>query len=261
MDGDSVGLDDSAGKVGVSHSDGTRRCAPHARHPHRIPGDIGSSPAIRWGCRPSRAFANPRSAPPPEHIGRQAEQGGLASGLIGETQAKARSVARLRRSFCGNGGLASADRGEHAARQRPYRSPPAAALVQKAPKTALGRAAAPTQVHEALTRHRRRRRKGGGDVREPQGDDVAQAGRDHEAQEQGAARAADDRAGRDAVRRRHPPEGEMRGGRFRGKLWALFLDEAPCRFGTLRQAGRRCGCRAGMGEEVSAVQTTQLTAN
>ena len=38
---------------------GTRRCAPHARHPHRIPGDIGSSPAIRWGCRPSRAFANP----------------------------------------------------------------------------------------------------------------------------------------------------------------------------------------------------------
>ena len=38
---------------------GTRRCAPHARHPHRIPGGIGSSPAIRWGCRPSRAFANP----------------------------------------------------------------------------------------------------------------------------------------------------------------------------------------------------------
>ena len=38
---------------------GTRRCAPHARHPHRIPGDIGSSPAIRRGCRPSRAFANP----------------------------------------------------------------------------------------------------------------------------------------------------------------------------------------------------------
>ena len=38
---------------------GTRRYAPYARHPHRIPGDIGSSPAIRWGCRPSRAFANP----------------------------------------------------------------------------------------------------------------------------------------------------------------------------------------------------------
>ena len=38
---------------------GTRRCAPHARHPHRIPGDISSSPAIRRGCRPSRAFANP----------------------------------------------------------------------------------------------------------------------------------------------------------------------------------------------------------
>lgn len=38
---------------------GMCRCAPHTRHPHRIPGDIGSSPAIRWGCRPSRAFANP----------------------------------------------------------------------------------------------------------------------------------------------------------------------------------------------------------
>lgn len=68
---------------------------------------------------------------------------------IGETQAKARSVARFHRSFCGNGGLASANRGKHAARQRPYRSPPAAAPVQKAPKTALGRAAAPTQVHGA----------------------------------------------------------------------------------------------------------------
>ncbi len=68
---------------------------------------------------------------------------------IGETQAKARSAARPRRSFCENGGLASADRGEHAARQRSYRSPPAAALVQKATKTALGRAAAPTQVQGA----------------------------------------------------------------------------------------------------------------
>ena len=41
-------------------------------------------------------------------------------------------------------------------------------------------------------RRRTRRRKGGRHVREPQGDDVAQAGRDHEAQEQGAARAARD---------------------------------------------------------------------
>ena len=131
----------------------------------------------------------------------------------------------------------------------------------KGPENGLGAGSCADASARSAMRHRRRRRKGGGDVREPQGDDVVQAGRDHEAQEQGAARAADDRAGRDAVRRRHPPEGEMRGGRFRGKLWALFLDEAPCRFGTLRQAGRRCGCRAGMGEEVSAVQTTQLTAN
>ena len=57
-----------------------------------------------------------RSAPPPGHIGGQAEQGGLASAADRETQAKAHSVARLRRSFCQNGGLASANRGEHAAR-------------------------------------------------------------------------------------------------------------------------------------------------
>lgn len=126
---------------------------------------------------------------------------------IGETQAKAHSVARLRRSFCQNGGLASANRGEYAARQRPYRSPPAATLVQKAPKTALGRAAAPTQVHGAQLRRRMRRRKGDGDVREPQGDDVAQAGRDHEAQEQGAARAA-----------RDDPDGGVRGVHGRARL-------------------------------------------
>lgn len=60
-----------------------------------------------------------------------------------------RMPAQAPRGCCGSRGLASADRGEHAARRRPYRSPPAAALVQKAPKTALGRAAAPTQVHRA----------------------------------------------------------------------------------------------------------------
>ena len=43
-----------------------------------------------------------------------------------------------------------------------------------------------------------------------------------------AARAADDRAGRDTVRRRHPPEGELRGGQLRGKLRALLLGKAPC---------------------------------
>lgn len=82
----------------------------------------------------------------------------------------------------------------------------------KGPENGLGTGScADASAPSAIASAERRRRKGGGDVREPQGDDVAQAGRDHEAQEQGAARAADDRAGRDAVRRRHPPEGEMRG--------------------------------------------------
>lgn len=69
--------------------------------------------AVARDARPSRIR---RSAPPPGHIGRQAEQGGLHRRPIEKTQAKAHSVARLRRSFCQNGGLASANRGEHAAR-------------------------------------------------------------------------------------------------------------------------------------------------
>ena len=47
----------------------------------------------------------------------------------------------------------------------------------------------------------------------------------------------------------------MRGCQPPGGLWALLLGEAPCRFGTLRRAVRRCGCRAGMGEEMPAVCT------
>lgn len=128
----------------------TRRCAPHARHPHRIPGDTGSPPAIRWGCRACGPSRIRRPAPRPGHIGRQAEQGGLALGPIGGTQAKAPQRCKAQRRLCGGSRTrASADCGEHAARRRPYRSPPAAALVQKAPKTALGRAAAPTQAHRA----------------------------------------------------------------------------------------------------------------
>ena len=103
-----------------------------------------------------------RCAPRPGHIGRQAEQGGLASAADRGTQAKARSVARPCGGF------------EEEAGPRACRTP-AAALVQKAPKMALGRAAAPTQVHGAqcgtgeapqerrrgFTRTPRRRRRSG----------------------------------------------------------------------------------------------------
>lgn len=61
---------------------------------------------------------------------------------IGGTQAKARSVARPCGGF------------EEEAGPRACRTP-AAALVQKATKTALGWATAPTQVHQAQLRHRR----------------------------------------------------------------------------------------------------------
>lgn len=50
-----------------------------------------------------------------------------------------------------------------------------------------------------------------------------------------AARAADGRAGRDAVRRRHLTGGETRGRRPPGGLWALFLGEAPFHFGAPRR--------------------------
>ena len=56
---------------------------------------------------------------------------------IGEPRQSLCSVARPRRGFAEGTGLASADRGEHAARPRPH-------LSKKTPKTSLGRAAAPT---------------------------------------------------------------------------------------------------------------------
>lgn len=63
----------------------------------------------------------------------------------------------------------------------------------KGPEYGLGTGScADASAPRAIAAPERRRRKGGGDVRGPQGDDVAQAGRDHEAQEQGAARAARD---------------------------------------------------------------------
>ena len=167
----------------------TRRCAPHARHPHRIPGDTGSPPAIRWGCRACGPSRIRRPAPRPGHIGRQAEQGGLASGadrgnpgkgpaaLQGPTEALRREqdsrVGRLRRACRTPAALPIAARGR---------------ACPKGPENGLGAGSCADASAQSAMRHRMRRRKGGRDVREPQGDDVAQAGRDHEAQEQGCSR-------------------------------------------------------------------------
>ena len=92
-----------------------------------------------------------RCAPPPGHIGRQAEQGGLASaadwGNPGKSPTALQGPAEASRRKQGR---------EHAARPRPH-------LSKRPPKTALGRAAAPTQVHRAqcdtgeAPRERRRR--------------------------------------------------------------------------------------------------------
>ena len=83
-----------------------------------------------------------RSAPRPGHIGRQAEQGGLASATDQGTQAKALQRCKASRK------LLREQRTRAGRSRRAYRTP-AAALVQKTPKTTLGRAAAPTQVHRA----------------------------------------------------------------------------------------------------------------
>lgn len=143
---------------------GTRRCAPHARHPHRIPGDIGSSPAIRRGCRPSRAFANPALRAASRAYRPTSRARGLASAADRGTQAKARSVARLRGSFCESRGLAPADRGEHAARprarlsKRPRKRPWDGQLRRR--KCAESNAApeAPQERRRGCTRTPRRRR-------------------------------------------------------------------------------------------------------
>lgn len=140
-----------------------RGCCPGraaARRTRDIPTEFRATPALRRqfggdaGPRgPSRIR---RSAPPPGHIGRQAEQGGLASAVDRGTQAKAPQRCKAPRRLCG-GSRTRVDRSQQVCRT------PAAALVQKAPKTALGRAAAPTQVQGAqcgtgeTPRERRRR--------------------------------------------------------------------------------------------------------
>lgn len=53
----------------------------------------------------------------------------------------------------------------------------------------------------------------------------------------------------------------MRGNGFPEGPGRLSSARRPARLSTLRQAGRRCECRAGMGGGISAVQTTQLTEN
>lgn len=158
------------------------------------------------GCCPERAASR---AYRPASRARRPCIGGR-SGNPGKSPQRCKALRRFLR-----------EQGTRAGRSRRARRTPAAVLVQKAPKTALGRAAAPTQVHQAQLRHRR------GAAGKEAGKSPSQAGRDHEAQEQGAACAADDRAGRDAVRR-HPPEGEMRGRRLPRWPWAPFLGKAPC---------------------------------
>lgn len=86
-------------------------------------------------------------------------------------------------------------------------------------------------------RARRRRLRGGrkdrGDVGQDSGgrrrrDGVRAQGPGHELLAgREAARTADGRAGRDAVRRRHPPEGEMRGRRLPGGPGRLFSARRP----------------------------------
>lgn len=185
------------------------------------------------GCCPERAASR---AYRPASRARRPCIGGR-SGNPGKSPQRCKALRRLLR-----------EQGTRAGRSRQACRTPAAALVQKAPKTALGRAAAPTQVHQAQLRHRR------GAAGKEAGKSPSQAGRDHEAQEQGAACAADDRAGRDAVRRRHPPGGEMRGSGFPEGPGRLSSARRPARLSTLRRAGRRCGCRASMGGGMSAVR-------
>lgn len=141
-----------------------------------------------------------RSAPRPGHIGQQAEQGGLASaadrGNPGKSPQRCKAPQKLLR-----------ERRTRVNKSRRACRTPAAALVQKDPENGLGTGSCADASARSAMRHRRRRKKGGGNVREPQGDNVAQAGRDHEAQEQRAARAA-----------RDDPDGGVRGVHGRARL-------------------------------------------
>lgn len=103
-----------------------RGCCPGraaARRTRDIPTEFRATSARR---RQFGGDAGPRGpsrirrcAPRPGRIGRQAEQGGLASAADRGTQAKAHSVARLRGGFAEEAGLASTDRSKCAAHPRP----------------------------------------------------------------------------------------------------------------------------------------------
>lgn len=159
-----------------------RGCCPGraaARRTRDIPTEFRATSARRWqfggdgGPRgPSRIR---RSAPRPGHIGRQAEQGGLASAADQGTQAKARSVARSRGGFCESRGLAS-DKSRRACRTPA--APPIAARGRTCPKepenglgtgscadasaqSAIAAPDAPQERRRGCTRTPRRRRLSG----------------------------------------------------------------------------------------------------
>lgn len=115
---------------------------PRGALPASSPWDLtGRMPAqAPWGCCPGRALAGLRESGAPRRVpgisaGKPSKEA-LHRRPIGGTQAKA-----PRRLCEGNR--------THVGRSRRACHTPAAALVQKAPKTALGRAAAPTQVYRA----------------------------------------------------------------------------------------------------------------
>ena len=151
-------------------SPGTHRCAPHARHSHRIPGDIGPLPAIRWGCRPSRAFANPALRTASRAYRPTSRARGLASAADrwnpGKIPAALQSPAEALR------------RKQDSRRQIAASMPHARdRTCPKGPENGIRAGSCADASAQSAMRHRRRRKKGGGDVREPQEDDVAQAGR------------------------------------------------------------------------------------
>ena len=83
-----------------------------------------------------------RSTPRPRHIGRQAEQGCLAS-TADRGPGKSPQRCKAPRRLCG-GSRIRVDRSQRACRTCP-----------KGPENGLGWAAAPTQVHQAQLRHQR----------------------------------------------------------------------------------------------------------
>lgn len=154
---------------------GTRRCAPHARHPTEFRATSARRRQFGGDAGPRGPSRIRRSAPPPGHIGRQAEQGGLASatdrGNPGKSSQRCKAlqkllrerrtrVGRSRRACRTPAALPIAARGR-ACPKGPENGLGTGSCADASARSAIAAPDAPQERRRGCTRTPRRRRRSG----------------------------------------------------------------------------------------------------